>query len=352
MKKIALIGRFFRLSLRKAALDGAGRLVLAGLCAALGACSTESAIQKVLGSGSASAPVFLGYQAVSPEEIDFRFSLPVEVSSLFFEPALDVKSVTGGATVQIHLDRPAVEGERIMANMLVEDEGGNTLDVLVPFRARNARLPAFTITELRTEYSNLKVEFVEIKTETAGNLGALRLFLASTSMDTPVWEFPPVEVGANEYIVIHLRSKEAGLVDETGTDRAASGGTEALPTARDFWVPGNSEKFRKTDAVFFLDQDDRIPDAVLLCESEAEWSKKEFMGAAAELLAGQGAWIAAGGGVPGPQDAVASKNTTATRSISRNQALSDRNGPADWYITAGSKASPGKANNPEVYVPK
>jgi hypothetical protein len=327
------------------------RLVLAGLCGALSACSTESAIQKALGI-SASAPVFLGYKAVSPGEIDFHFSLPVEVSSMVFDPTLNIKSVTGGKTVQVHLDRPAVEGERITANILVEDEEGNTLDVLVPFRARNARLPSFTITEVRTEYSKPKVEFVEIKTKTPGNLGALRLFLASTSMDTPVWEFPPVEVGANEYIVIHLRSLEEGLVNETGTDLAASGGTEALPTARDFWVPENSEKLRKTDAVFFLDQDDRILDAVLLCENETEWSKKEFMRAAAELLASQEAWAAAEGGVPGVQDAVASKNTTATRSISRYEALPDRNNKDDWYITAGSKASPGKANNPEVYVPK
>jgi hypothetical protein len=350
MKKNPLIGKVSQnFNFGKSAL-ALWCLAAAGLCGALAACSAESAIQKALGV-NASAPVFLGYKAVSPGEIDFQFSLPVAVSSLFFDPTLEVKSVTGGTTVQVHLDRPAVEGERITANLLVEDEEGNTLDVLVPFRARNARLPAFTITELRTEYSKPKVEFVEIKTKTAGNLGALRLFFASTSMDTPVWEFPPVEVGANEYIVIHLRSVESGLVNETG-DMAASGGTEALPTARDFWVPENSEKFRKTDAVFFLDQDDRILDAVLLCESEAEWSKKEFMRAAAEFLNSQGAWTGTGGGVPGPQDAVASKNTTTTRSISRHKTLPDRDGPADWYITANSKASPGKDNNPEVYVPK
>ncbi|MDR2759101.1 MAG: hypothetical protein LBB78_06960 [Spirochaetaceae bacterium] len=324
-------------------------LALTGLCVAAGACSTESAIQKALGV-RASAPVFLGYKAVSPAEIDFRFSLPVEVASLFFDPTLDVKSITGGTTVQIHLNRPAAEGERITANLLVEDEEGNTLDVLIPFRARNARLPSFTITELRIEYSKPKAEFVEIKTKNSGNLGALRLFSASISMDTPIWEFPPVEVGENEYIVIHLRSIEEGIVNETGTNLAASGGTDASPTARDFWVPGAVKLLHKTGAVFFMDQDDRIVDGVLLCEDEAGWSKKEFMRTAAELLNSQGAWIGAGG-VPGPQDAVVSKGTTATRSISRREARPDTNGKEDWYITATSKASPGRPNNPEVYVP-
>jgi hypothetical protein len=329
------------------------RWALAGLCGILGSCSTESAIQKIL-SGSFAAPVFLGYKAVSPAEIDFLFSLPVEVSSLYFDPTLDIKSINGGTTVQIHLNRPAVEGERITANMLVEDEQGNTLDVLVPFRARNARLPSFIITEVRTEYSKPKGEFVEIKTKTAGNLGALRLFAASTSMDTPVWEFPPVEVAANEYIVIHFRSLEEGLVDETGTDLAASGGTEALPTARDFWLPGSSEKLRKTDGVFFMDQDDRILDGVLFCEGETEWDKKEFMRTAAELLGGQEMWIGTGGGVPGFADMVVSKYTTVTRSICRNENLADTNRKDDWYICAGNKssASPGAINNTGVYVPK
>ncbi|MFP3090218.1 hypothetical protein LQZ21_07815 [Treponema sp. TIM-1] len=324
-------------------------LVLTGLCG--GACSTESAIQKALGV-RASSPVFLGYKAVSPAEIDFQFSLPVEVSSMVFDPTLDVKSVTGGTMVQIYLNRPAAAGERITANLLVEDEGGNTLDVLIPFRARNDRLPSFTITELRTDYSKPKAEFVEIKTKTPGNLGALRLFSASAGMDAPIWEFPPVEVGGNEYIVIHLRSIEEGIVNETGTDLAASGGTDALPTARDFWVPGAAKLLHKTGAVFFLDQDDQILDGVLLCEDDAGWSKKEFMGTVVELLSSQGAWIGTEGGVPGPQDAVVSKGATATRSISRKEALPDTNSKADWYITATSKASPGKPNNPEVYVPK
>jgi hypothetical protein len=326
-------------------------LALTGLCGAIGACSTESAIQKALGI-HASAPVFLGYKAVSPAEIDFQFSLPVEVSFLTFDPALDVKSVTGGALVQIHLNRPAAAGERITANLLVEDEEGNTLDVLVPFRARNDRLPSFVITEVRTEYSKPKAEFVEIKTKNSGNLGALRLFSASVSMDTPIWEFPPVEVGENEYIVFHLRSIEEGLVNETGANLAASGGTDASPAARDFWLPGAAKLLHKTGAVFFMDQDDRIVDGVLLCEDETAWSKKEFMSAAAELLNSQKAWIGAAGGVPGFQDAVASTGATATRSVSRREALPDTNSKADWYITATSKASPGKPNNPEVYVPK
>jgi len=34
---------------------------------------------------------------------------------------------------------------------------------------------------------------------------------------------------------------EPGIVDEPGTNLAASSGTDALPTARDFWIPGSLE---------------------------------------------------------------------------------------------------------------
>jgi hypothetical protein len=230
--------------------------------------------------------------------------------------------------------------------MLVEDSHRNTLNLLVPFRTKNDRLPSFMITELRTEYAKPKAEFVELKTLSPGNLGALRLFIASNG-DKPVFEFPPVAVDAEEYLVIHLRSLEEGILNETGTDRGASPGTEAFPESRDFWVPDTKEKLRKTDVVFFMDQDDQILDGVILSEnSDTPWAKAE-LAEAANLVNSQGAWLPS----PNPQNAVLSKGTTVTRSISRNETAPDRNSAEDWYITATSGVTPGKANTRKRYVP-
>ncbi|MDR3170464.1 MAG: hypothetical protein LBU17_02420 [Treponema sp.] len=330
-----------------------GGLVLPILLAS--SCSTESAIQQILGviGVSAEAPVFLSCKAVSPREIDFRFSLPVRVLSLNFDPPLEVQSMSEGDVVAVTLERGLNGGEPLTADILVEDEHRNTLNVLVPLRARNDRLPLLTITELRTEYAKPKVEFVEFKTRSAGNLGALRLFIAGNGLDQPIFEFPPAEVQAGEYIVVHLRSLEVGLVNETGTDLGLSAGTEAFPGSRDFWVPDAKERFRKTDAVFFLDQDDLVLDGVLLSESpDTPWAKAE-VAAAAELLGKQGAWLCSGkDSIPGPGDAVESKATTVTRSISRNEALPDSHHASDWYITASSSATPGKPNSTKKYEPK
>jgi hypothetical protein len=245
-------------------------------------------------------------------------------------------------------------GEKFVADLLVEDELENTLGVLISFRSRNERIPGVLITELRTDYAKPKAEVVEIKTLSAGNLGAIRLFTAGTSMTEPVFEFPSVEVAAGEYLVLHLRTLESASVDETGGDRGLSPGTEAFPDVRDFWVPEAFKRLRKTDAVLLLDQDGKVLDGVLLSETPGDTWAKEELNTAAELLAAQNAWLSAPGGgkTLSPRDAVPTKGATATRTICRDEAAADTNSAADWYITATSQASPGKPNSGKRYEPK
>jgi hypothetical protein len=318
-------------------------------------CSTESAIQQIL-SISAESPVFIGCKAVSGREIAFQFSLPVTVSSLNFDPPQKIGEIRDGNTVTVMLQDPPPGGERIMADILVKDRDGNTLNVLVPFRTRNEDFPSFIITEVRTEYSKPKVEFVELRMLTAGNLGALRMFIAANGLDTPLFEFPPAAVNAGEYVVVHLRTLDPAVVNETGGDPAAVPYTkenEAQPDARDFWVPESKKRLsKKAGAVFFADQDDRIIDALIFSEfAENSFWQDETMAQAAELLGDTGAWIATDGGVPGPVDAVLSRNATTTRSICRDETAADSNSATDWYIAATSCATPGKPNNPKRYIP-
>ncbi|GHV90130.1 hypothetical protein AGMMS50268_06330 [Spirochaetia bacterium] len=331
--------RFFKVLGEKFALAG-----FVGACFFV-SCSTEEAIQQVLGSSS-EAPVFLACKPVDAREIDFQFSLPVRVVSLNFEPPVAVESRSDGVVVKVILGETLNGGAPMAADLLVEDEAGNTLNVLVPFRARNDRLPKLLINELQDEYTKgTRIEFVELKTQSAGNLGALRLFVTSYTKNPLVFEFPPVEVGAGEYICVHLRTLDEGAVDETGTDLGLSAGINAAPEGRDFWVPGSVKSLHKTDVVYLLDQDDKVVDAVMTSESPDPWWSKEHFAAAADLLHKQGAWVAKGGGIPGPQDAIPSKSKTASRSVSRDESIPDTNRAGDWYITANSSATPGKPNS-------
>ncbi|MDR1374320.1 MAG: hypothetical protein LBJ24_05045, partial [Treponema sp.] len=260
-----------------------------GACCFTCTCSPEAELQQILGT-AAQAPVFLGCKAVSPTEIVFQFNTSVKAASVNFDPPLDIASVEDGSTVRVTLNRAAGDGERITADLLVEDGRRNTLNVLVPFRTRNGRLPAFLMTEIRTEYNSPRLEFVEIKTLASGNLGALRLFAAIAGLTKPIFEFPPVEVGAQEYIVIHLRTRDTGSADETGDDLNASQGEESIAEVRDFWIPLSAERLRDTDAVFFMDQDDRIVDAVMFSKTPGTSWAKEELAQAAELLGRRGAW--------------------------------------------------------------
>ena len=327
-------------------------MVLA-MALAFSSCSSDGEIQKILVT-NVTAPVYLGCRPVSSTEIIFEFSQPVKVVALNFDPAQEIELIDEGQEVKITLTQALEGGRKLSADILVEDSHKNTLNVIVPFRTRNDRMPALVFNELRTEYSKPKVEFVEFLAMGPGNLGAMRLFIAGYSLLKPVFDFPPVEVKAGEYIVLHLRTLEEGCADETGDDLALSGGTEAHSDARDFWVPGAVKLFRKTDALWIVDQDDRIIDAVLLSENRDDaWnSKNSAIASAAELLGSQKAWLPPGGNEtwsPCPADAFITLGTTNTRTICRDENLKPSPMAGNWYITATSGATPGRPNNPKRY---
>jgi hypothetical protein len=323
---------------------------LLGACIAFGSCSTGDAASaaQMLG-GSSQALLYLNCRAVSEDEIEFEFSQPVMVKSLNFEPAVEIASIQDGSTVRVRLEERTEPGILFTADLLAEDEKKNTINVLVSFRSRNNRIPSLVINELRTENSKPRAEFIELKMMSDGNLGAVRVFIASNSKEPMVYEFQPVNVRNGEYVVLHLRTTEEGCVDEYGSDLSASRGTNALATARDFWAPGNVKLLRKTDVVYLLDQDDKVLDAVMLSEKQDAWWDKDYFAEAADFLFNQGAWKTADGGICGPVDAVISTGTTNTRTICRDEKKANSNTAADWYITATSSATPGSINSEKRY---
>ena len=318
-------------------------------------CSNDAVIQQILGT-SVEAPVFIDCRPVSSEEIVFKFSVPVKVVSLNFDPPVETDLVGEGQEVSICLSRPLEAGAKFTADILVEDSGRNTLNVIVPFRARNDSLPDLLFNELRFDSSTNKVEFVEFYTRTPGNLGALRLFIAHQSLSIPVYEFPPVEVKAGEYIVLHLRTVEEGCVDETGTNLGLSRGVDAQNTARDFWIPGSKKLLHKTNGLWILDQDDHIMDAVLLSENpETDGTNKTFI-AASEFLGRQKAWLPSAGNIssegwlPDTSSAIYTKGTTNTRTLCRDETLPPERRSGNWYIAATSSATPGMPNSTKKYT--
>jgi hypothetical protein len=321
-------------------------------CIVLGSCSTEDtaalAISQMFRSSS-QAPLFLNCKAVSADEIEFSFSQPVTVKSVSFTPALEVASVEDGSTVRVRLAETPAPGVRFTADLLAEDSGRNTINVIVPFRSRNDRMPSLVINELCTENSSStkKTEFIELKMKSGGNLGAMRIVIMGNSNASKytVYEFLPVEVKKGDYVTLHLRTLEETCKNEYGGDIKESGGVNSSELAWDFWIPG-STKLMQTIAttVYVLDQDDRVLDAVMISQNPNSWSR-DYFAEAADFLFQQGAWKSADGNICRPADTVNSANATNTRTICRDETVGDSDTAADWYIVYTSSATPGKENN-------
>ena len=341
------------------------------LCAILMSCEDNVAINKVLGMGT-EAPVFISYKATSGTEVQFQFSVPVVVVEAYMNEAnagesLDLEEFSGEyeSTVALRFKEDISGGKSITADLLVEDADGNSLNLLVTVKTRNYRMPwNLRLNELRLDQTKssstgkYSIEFIELYTEEAGNLGAMRLFVASMGIDEPVYEFPTAEVKAEEYITLHMRTKAGEAVkDELGDATNLSGikvsnEKDVNDTARDLWVPVDIKYLHKTDVIYLVDQDDVVIDALVIAEKSDVWAKNKTFSSAAELLAKQGVWLAGDGEAvksPGYADAVDSNGTTATRTLCRDEDKPDSNTLADWYICATSNATPGEKNSTKRY---
>ncbi|MDR2445417.1 MAG: hypothetical protein LBD44_05735 [Spirochaetaceae bacterium] len=338
------------------------------LCAILPSCDEAMAINKVLGMG-VQAPVFISYKAISGIEVQFQFSVPVRVIEAYVDVGLELEEFSSEyeSTVALLFKEDISGGKSIIADLLVEDVDGNSLNLLVPVKTRNYRIPNLRLNEVRLDQSRssstkkYSIEFIELYTEAAGNLGAMRLFVASMGIDEPVYEFPQAEVKAGEYITLHMRTKEGDTaVDELGNELGLSVVTESnekdvSATARDLWVAVDTKYLHSTDVIYLTDQDDLIIDALVLAETPDAWAKNNTFSRAAELLARQGAWLANDGEAvksPGYADTVDSAKTTATRTLCRDETKADTNTLSDWYICATSNATPGGKNSTNRYEGK
>jgi len=362
-----------------------------------------------------SAPELLSMRVVSGTEVDFEFSVPVRVLSLYFAPSLGIASIEEGRRVRVRLEQSLEPGMRIVATIQAEDAEGNTLNEKVPFEKENTSspetekpsgdqedpsheteepsqdqenpapeteeppkdqegptpdaeepskdqegptpetegpsdipgeeagrkaAPELLINELRTEAAGNRVEFVEFRMLSAGNLEGLRVFIYRSGARTPTeFEFPKLEVGEGEFAVLYLR---------TPGDISA----DLSQTAHNFWIPGPGRSLlNKTSAVYVRDQDGRVLAAVMLSEtpSASQWeaSGRTHFAEIAEFLFEQGAWKSQNGGIATPADAVITSpvGTAATRSISRDETAADTKTAADWYITANNGATPGRPND-------
>lgn len=220
------------------------------------------------------------------------------------------------------------------------------------FSGFNDNVPRMVLSEVQTEYSssNKKCEYIELYIQSDGNLGGVCLYSASDGDDS-TYEFPPIEVKAGEFVVVHFRKIEENCIDETGTDLSLSAGQNTSPAARDLWVDNQKARLAKTNVILLEERKNgTVLDALLLGESKkTDWPKAEYEYAAARAAA-CGAWL----GGSGFESALISDRLTTTRTASRQGDLqtAQAGGKENWLVTATGTASPGKPNSDKPYIDK
>lgn len=259
--------------------------------------------------------------------------------------------------VILRCGQPMEPGREYTLTGTVRDARGNTMTFLYPFYGYNGSPPKIIITEITTQGSTTHPDRVELLALSAGDLAGL----CFTEGTTDTWKtrliFPPCAVMEGEFIIIHC--KPQGIpeeVDETGP-LDASGGLDAHPGARDFWVPGGTGLGGNNGVVALYS----FPGGALmdgfLYSNRTSSSDEDYRGFGtlavmemADQLYEEGGWQA-GGELIAPEDGANPDPTTATRSLCRHPDNRDSDTKEDWHVVPTGAASFGETNSSEVYIP-
>jgi hypothetical protein len=273
-------------------------------------------------------------------------------------PTLGVGEVTGPARSVLLRGQAQEPGVRYLLESEAQDAHGNSASFVAEFYGYNGRVPRLLINELTPRGSGNHPDVVELKALGAGNVGGAVLYLGTPGSYDARLVFPPLEVAAGSFLVVHLRpSGGPGEVDET-TDMAASTGFDASDTAFDFWMRDGKGLGGNNGVVSLFDRPGgACLDGVLYSNRTVE-SDELYAGfgsaetrARAEELADCGAWAPAGARIT-PEDGINPEGSTGTRSLCRSAASDDSNRAQDWHIVPTRRSTIGAGNSDEVYVPR
>jgi len=361
----------------------AGRqgLVLALAALTLSSCIPDPVIA-VFEPGDLRPPAVVSWGATGPGELLVVFDEAVKADPLAFDvarrpgaqaepdaglpggagsPALSILAVLEGPTpaaVLVELVRDQEPGLAYVLTGRVSDRAGNLSSFVLPYWGFNDNPAGMLVNELLTEGSSSRPDAIELFVHQGGNLAGLTLFIGSPGLHDLRYVFPACLVSAGEFLILHL--KPQGLAEELDEleDITLSGGIDASPVARDFWVRGEPGALPGKNGVVTLcsSPTGAIMDAVAYSERTSESDTKyggfgtaAFRDRVGEIVS-SGAWLIQGNS-PRPEDCARSTGTTSTRTICRSSDSVDTHTAADWHIVPTRGISLGQANSDEIHVP-
>ncbi len=348
---------------RPAAVSGAGTVSAGcalGLAALLSACVPQ-VVSEVLAPRDLTPPSVRAWDSIGAGEFVVDFDEDVEASPADFasDPDLGVlEARTEGSRVRISASGALSAGEALSLEGTVRDASGNSTSFVLPFWGHNPSLPGILLNEVLTQGSTTHPDVLELAVLESGNLAGLTFRVGCAGKPVLRYVFPPCQVAAGEYVVLHLKPQGIPEERDETADAAASGGLDAYPYSRDFWYRGGDGALPGENGVLTLYRSPTgsLRDA-LLYSARTSGSDTKYGGFGSQSLLDQARSIVAEGGwvIPGsevrPEDAARSEGTTSTRTICRSSASADSDTASDWHVVPTKGSTIGRQNSDAIYSP-
>ncbi|MEM9423923.1 MAG: hypothetical protein AAF975_03940 [Spirochaetota bacterium] len=260
-------------------------------------------------------------------------------------------------TLTIRLAQRMTPGMPYLVRASVNDGNKNTLNFLARVYGKNLNPASLLINELNPEGSKSSgsPEVVELYVLKGGNLGGLTFTVGSLEENKGSFVFPLMDVVTGDFILLHTRwghSKDLRRVNET-TEKNQAKARLSSDQAWDFWAEDISGLSDTNEALALY----QSPQGVLLDVVIYSTSKtgSRYRGWRTSYLERQVDRLSSGWKGQSslvPEDAIRSKDSTGTRSLSRrhrNGVPIDTDSSADWIIVKTRKYSFGAVNSSEPH---
>lgn len=315
-------------------------------------------------TGDYESPKLVEYSVKNSSFINLKFSKEVkledlsiydyETSDLLFHEEQILSTSTDDLNIDLEILGKTQCGKEYRLCGNANDGKGNSLAFQLKFTGYNENVPYLLISEVRTEYTKGKIEFIELYVAKSGNMSGVEILCANGNKPLN-YVFPSCLVEAGEYLVLHCRKMEETCLDELTGNLAECSATSSSDTGRDFWIDNQSAAIGKTDVILLKNRKGgEIIDALLFAETDKNWKDGTDMENYAKAAFDAGVWPS---GFT-RDDAMCSDGTTVTRTLSRISFPSADdidngcvNSKDNWIVTKTSGASPGKTNCTIKYEP-
>lgn len=305
-------------------------------------------------------PVILNILPVNESVIMLEFNETVTIESQpVLEPDLgEVLIKPDNKSLSLSFSREQKAGVQYVISADVSDETGNSMNFLVSFYGYNPNLPKLLINEFTCQGSTKHPDIVELLITKGGDLAGLWIVEGTTDYPEESICLPQCLVETGDLILIHFKPQGTDEeINETEDLIDISGGYDAAPAARDFWVKGGNGLSGNNGVIaVYTAPGGSLVDAVLYSNRTTASDEKYSGFGSTRMLEKSRAMLEEGGWAGTedflrPEDAVNPEDSTATRSICRASVPADTDSKADWHIVPTSSSSFGEINNDMIFEP-